>query len=141
MRFFKKELVSRPLYLPGGSKVGFVNIGDDTGLLATEDGFLIAELSKMAARHKGGVVEITAEAYTDLKKNPPTNPASLSNSNNVQELRQQIRELQGKLRRQEGNAAGDRHPLSSLHVETPPISVPRDIPRPVTRRMSEVVPK
>lgn len=138
MRYFKKELVSRPLYLPGGGKVGFTNIGDDTGLLATEDGFLIAELSKLAARHKGGVVELNVAAYEDLKKNPPTSPSSLNNSNNVQELRREIRELQEKLRRQENGAAVGSHPLSSVHVETPPISVPRDIPRPVTRKMSDV---
>jgi len=135
----KKELVSRPLYLPGGAVVKFINVGDDTGVLATEDGYVASELSKLAARKKGGIIETDQATYDDLKKNPLTKVGSLSNSNNAQELRQHIRMLEAKVRQLSG-VAEDKRP-SPVQVETPKIEVPRDIPRPVTKRVSELAVK
>lgn len=71
-KFYKKELVSNRLALPNGKVVKFEQVGDsDTGVLATTDQALASELDKAAAAGRGGVVEITAEQFENLKKNPP----------------------------------------------------------------------
>lgn len=75
MTFFKKELFSSKLHLPSGHLVVFEEVGDDMGVIATEDAFLINELKKAQERHVGGVVEINAQQYTELKKNPPDKPS------------------------------------------------------------------
>lgn len=70
-KFYKKELISNKLSLPNGRAVKFDQIGDsDSGVLATTDPGLIAELDKAAAAGRGGVIEITEEQFTELKKNP-----------------------------------------------------------------------
>jgi hypothetical protein len=77
MQYFKKELVSNALRLPNGKAVRFEKVGDDTGLLATEDEGLIEELKKVMARKVGGVTEIAVEEFEEIKKNPPARPSRL----------------------------------------------------------------
>jgi len=62
-RFFLKEKLTRPLYLPNGAKAPFESVGGDYGLLATEDQYLITELDKAVKMHVGGVVALGAEEY------------------------------------------------------------------------------
>lgn len=70
VKFYKKELVSNRLALPNGRAVAFEQIGGtDSGVLATTDPGLIAELDKAVAARRGGVVSITEQQYQDLKKN------------------------------------------------------------------------
>ena len=143
MVFFKKSLFSTPVYLPGGRKVLFTEVGDDTGVLATEDGFVISELTKLVnAGNKGGVVITNEAEYKELKKNPPTKRPSFNNSGSAPDLRQKIRALQARLAREEGAAAGNAGSpqVQKRQMETPRIDVPKDIPRPVTRKLSELVP-
>jgi hypothetical protein len=77
MNYFKKELISNALRLPNGKAVRFERVGDDTGLLATEDEGLIEELKKVMARKVGGVTEIALEEFEEIKKNPPARPSRL----------------------------------------------------------------
>lgn len=68
MRYFHKELVQTPLYLPQGRKFPFDKLSDGNGIWATEDASLIAEAEKAIARHVGGISEITQEQYDALTK-------------------------------------------------------------------------
>mgnify|MGYP001576460468 CR=1 FL=1 len=71
MRHFLKELLSRPLFLPNGSKVPFNDVGGDYGLIATADDYVIKELDKAVKMHVGGIVPLTKEEYdswTEKKK-------------------------------------------------------------------------
>jgi hypothetical protein len=63
MRYFLKEKLSRPLYLPNGAKAPFESVGGDYGLVATEDEYLTKELDKAVKMHVGGIVALTAEEY------------------------------------------------------------------------------
>lgn len=71
-KFYKKELVSNRLSLPNGRAVAFEQIGGtDSGVLATTDAGLSAELDKAAGARRGGVTQITEQQYQELKKNLP----------------------------------------------------------------------
>lgn len=88
IKYYKKELVSNRLALPNGKRVEFTQIdGTDTGVLATEDEGLIAELDKAIAARRGGVVEIDLATYEGLKKNPFARPSPIK-SLNAQSVRQ-----------------------------------------------------
>lgn len=63
MRHFLKEKISRPLFLPNGSKVPFEDVGGDYGLLSTADEYVIGELDKAVKMHIGGIVPLTKEEY------------------------------------------------------------------------------
>jgi len=76
--FFKKEIVTSPLYLKGGGKVPFAVFGE-IGLIETEDPNLQLALRTAQKQRMGGVVEINSEQFAELKKNPPvrrSNPTS-----------------------------------------------------------------
>lgn len=77
MAYFKKEQVGHPIYLPGGRKVQFVDVDGDIGVLATEDQTVVLELRKSIGRL--GIVEISSETYTELKKKAEST-RSVSNS-------------------------------------------------------------
>ena len=68
MRRFKKELVSRPLYTSKGHPIQFQNIGDDIGLLETNDPHLISELEALIKRGGKGVVEILSDEEWEAQK-------------------------------------------------------------------------
>lgn len=76
MPFFFKELIVRPLYITGGKPIRWEPIGHN-GLLTTDDEILIKELRTAVAAKRGGVREITADDYSDRKKNAPTSPFKL----------------------------------------------------------------
>lgn len=69
MTFFKKYDPRIALADSRGRHVPFVDIGSQWGLLATEDNYLISELRRAQAEHRGGVMEITHAEYEELKKN------------------------------------------------------------------------
>lgn len=86
-KYFRKEIVSTPLFLKVGGKVPFVALGDDIGILETEDATLIGQLEVAIKRRMGGVVAITAEEFEELKKNPPAprlKPSSLKPWSQIQ---------------------------------------------------------
>lgn len=68
MRYFRKELISTPLYLSTGGKFPFDNIGGDEGLWATEDQNLIREAEAAISRGIGGISEIRQQEYEELIK-------------------------------------------------------------------------
>lgn len=115
MKFYKKELVSNKLGLPGGRAVRFEVIGvSDTGILATEDPGLIAELDKAAASHRGGVVELTEAQYQELKKNPPGERSRIRSLNS-----QSIRQLLNRPRQNAVPAAAAKAQEPSAPMEVP----------------------
>jgi hypothetical protein len=93
MTRFLKELVSRPLRTSKGWPVQFTPIGDDTGILETNDPHLIRELRDMILAQRGGVREITSdeeweetkkkaserEQYRQRVKSPWSDPVRLEN--------------------------------------------------------------
>lgn len=68
MRRYKKELVSRVLYTSKGHPIQFLNVGDDIGLLETNDPHLISELDALIKRGGKGVVEITSDEEWEAQK-------------------------------------------------------------------------
>lgn len=71
MRYFKKEIVSRPINASWGGRIQWQDIGGDTGVLQTDDARLIHELQQAAQNGRGGVIEIDEATMEGLKKNPP----------------------------------------------------------------------
>lgn len=118
--WFRKELFSRPIHLPTGHTVPFVEVADDMGVLATDDGYIIAELRKLIERQVGGVTEINAVEYEELKKNPPAGPSP------PPFLSQDINQFVVRTR----NAAeGSRMaPLPPSARESVPLTIPKTIP-------------
>ena len=79
-KYFRKEIVSTPLFFKSGGRAPFEVVGSDAGLLQTSDPALIEQLELAIKKRMGGVVAITAEEYEELKKNPPvkrSKPTSL----------------------------------------------------------------
>lgn len=67
--YFVREGISRPLRSAFGDVIDFTDIGDDTGILTTNNAILVAELRTMIARSRGGVREVTsATEFEALKK-------------------------------------------------------------------------
>jgi len=135
MRYFLKELVSNKLFLPNGARVPFEDVGDDTGILATSDGFIISEMEKAIHRHVGGVIEIDQAQYEDLKKNP-RKPARSLNYRDEREMRRVVQDLQRQLDAARGAAAAVKQQEAARPAQEPsaPVVVPKTIPRPPTRR-------
>ncbi len=67
--YFYKELLSNKAYLPNGKTPNWEPVGEDCGVLATNDANLIFHLSNLAQRHVGGVVKIDEAQYSEAKKN------------------------------------------------------------------------
>lgn len=76
-KYYLKELVNQPLFLPSGAKVPFEDVGGTYGILAAEDSGLIAELDKAVKNHIGGVMSLTKEQYDEWAKKKETLPSSL----------------------------------------------------------------
>lgn len=70
-KFFRKEIISTPLFLKSGGKAPFEAVGSDIGLLKTSDAALIEQLELAIRKRMGGVVSISSDEYEELKKNPP----------------------------------------------------------------------
>jgi len=60
--------VSRPLRSSKGWPVIFDDIGDDIGILETNDPFLISELEATMASQKGGVREVVTDEEWEVTK-------------------------------------------------------------------------
>lgn len=114
MKFYKKELLSNRLALPSGKGVQFEPVGTDTGVIATEDPGLTAELDKAASAGRGGVIEITDQQYQELKKNPPVVPSRMRSLN-----AQSIRQILGSQ-----NSAGRAPTAAVKHEPSAPMEVP-----------------
>ncbi len=80
MRYWLKEIVSRPLFLPNGAKVPFEPVGGDYGLLASEDEYVTKELDKAIAMHVGGVVPLTEEEYKSWSEKKRISESSSNSS-------------------------------------------------------------
>lgn len=143
MRYFLKELLSNKLYLPNGARVQFEDAGDDTGILATQDAYVISELDRAIQRQVGGVSSIDQAQYEDLKKNP-RKPARSLNYNDAREMQVVVRQLQQQLAAAQAAAAGGSikpQPAVPPPGQTSaPIHVPTSIPRPPTRRARSSAP-
>jgi hypothetical protein len=80
MKWYLKELVQSALYLPNGSKAPFEDIGGTYGILATSDGYLIAELDRAVKTHTGGVIPLTEAEYNSWLAQKKTSQSSLGSS-------------------------------------------------------------
>lgn len=129
MNYYKKELLSTPLYLPQGRRVPFEDVGGDTGVVATEDGSLIVELDGAVKRRIGGIVVINQGTYDDLKKNT-LKPLRRNSSLSAQSVQSTV----GRLSRENPAALDPRVPPPPPlvpQVNTPPpapVVVPENIP-------------
>lgn len=123
MRYFKKELFSTKLYLPSGSAVPFSNIGFDTGILATEDGYVLKELDKCLKKKIGGVVELSQNDYEELKKNSLTNLRSQPYSR--PEVNSLVAHLFTSPQKSEAAAASEPAPIVR---DSEPLKVPDKLP-------------
>lgn len=118
MKYYKKELVSNRLALPNGKRVAFVQVGQsDTGVLATEDEGLIAELDKAVAGRRGGVIEIDLQTYEELKKNPTAKPSQIKSLNALS-----IRQLLSSRPSPKESAV-----VAALNQPSAPMEVPRGL--------------
>lgn len=73
-RYWKKEIPETPFYLPIGKAIQWDFVVDDLGWLATDDGYINAELIRARAARVGGVIEVSAEEYAEaLKKKADSN--------------------------------------------------------------------
>lgn len=68
MPYFVRYGITRPLRIPTGDIVPFESIGDDTGLLETNNSLTVSELRKLQAQSKMGVKEVSPEEFAELKK-------------------------------------------------------------------------
>lgn len=141
MKYFLKELVSKPLKLSTGNTIEFEDVGGDMGVIATDNGFLVGELEKAHENRVGGVVPIDQEQYDDLKKNAVPGDRSAPRLKHVVEalLRAESQD-QAVLRsleeeRRSANAAADNTPEGNPMVtggevieKGEPLKVPDAIP-------------
>jgi hypothetical protein len=85
-QYFYKEILSNKVWLPNGKLPAWEPVGNDVGVLSTNDAFVIFHLTSLAHKQVGGIVKITEGAYQDAKKNalgsasPPSLPRGLSHS-------------------------------------------------------------
>lgn len=121
MKHFSKELFSTPLRLPNGRTLLFTEVADDTGIIATEDGYIIRELTNLIKRRVGGVTEIDEAAYEELKKNPPSRRSS-DNWFNAQSINQLSRSAAARSAEQMRTAA------TPAPRQSAPMVVPQTIP-------------
>ena len=73
-RFYKKLVLTSPIRTKNGKKIEWENAGWNTGILATDNKSVIAELDACVKQNMGGVIAIDEAAYEGLKKN--SKPAS-----------------------------------------------------------------
>lgn len=67
-RFFSKWNPRQTIFLSNGMSVKFTPVDHDNGVLATNNEQIIREFETMMQQHRGGITEITAEAYQEAKK-------------------------------------------------------------------------
>lgn len=68
-KYYLKEILSTKFWLPNGKLPPWEAIGGDTGVLSTNAPNLIFHLDNAAAKHVGGVVNITEAQFLEAKKN------------------------------------------------------------------------
>lgn len=77
VNYFKKEVIQQKVMFSDGSYFnGWQRVGDDEGILATDNPITVAELQANINGQRGGVSRITAEEFLALqsKKNEPSRP-------------------------------------------------------------------
>jgi len=69
MRFYRKEVLSNKLYIKAtGAPAPFEDIGDDEGILSTDNPVYTNELDLAASKHIFGIIPIDEATYQELKK-------------------------------------------------------------------------
>lgn len=144
MRYFKKELLSNPVWLPSGGKFPFDNIGNNEGVLATDDLILVTEAERAMAAHRGGIIEITVEEYDELikkKQDSPSQPNLPSDPFQVPRLSLDPNRFNQAPSKPEAAAAA-AVPKPTAHGTPDPIAVPKPeefkAPRTIKSRVAKV---
>lgn len=73
MKYFKKSVPDTPVYIPNGGRINFTKVDNLTGCFATDNSNLISILDDCVKNGRGGVVEIDAQEYEQLKKKDSSN--------------------------------------------------------------------
>lgn len=140
-RFYKKELISTKLYATSGAPITFINIGDDTGILKTENEYLINQLDSAVARAIGGLIPISEDEYVELEKKSLGQILPLSFQQDRFSLNQQT--VGAGLRSHLGSAVvGSPSGLTNTapvnfdqpKEPAPPLKVETEFSKPVTKR-------
>lgn len=134
MKYFKKYDPRIQLRTGIGSTVPFEDFGGQWGAIATTDNYLIEQMRKCQAEQRGGVMEISAAEYDDLKKK--------ENQTSLPTWREQVGHLHLKrvLNRVQENAAvaGRTLPFaptgfSEAKAVAKPVAVSNFVPKTVKR--------
>lgn len=68
--FYKEQPFANKINWSNGSSIAWEIVGDDLGVLATEDAQQISELDALIQQRRGGVASIQQDQFDSLKKNP-----------------------------------------------------------------------
>lgn len=137
MRYFLKELVSTPLYLPGGHHFPFEVVTGEQGIWATEEPYLIGEAEKALAKGIGGIAEIDKEQYDELKKKVLAGPSPRSLFSEPPRSNQSIPAFSTPFQTLPPVGQSVQAPAVVGETRTPPIEVPKPeaFKRPRTAKM------
>lgn len=76
MRYFIKAMIANAISLPSGKTIPFEHITSGYGVVATDDPEAVAALEIRIKERRGGISELTEEAYNEelKKKNASASP-------------------------------------------------------------------
>jgi len=148
MRYFLKELVKIPLYIPNGATVPFEDIGGNYGLFQTADPYLIGELDKAIKNRVGGVIPLTEEEFTTWQKKKAASPSSSpSQPSGRQELQpipfQQLQQLRAAGAAAVGSpilASPGQAAQQAQQQKVEPLSIPSAFTKPKVGRVPTKAP-
>ncbi len=123
MKWYLKEIVSRPVYVKG-ALVRFEDFGDGNGGIVTDNELIIKELDIYVRKGVSGLVEVTQAQYEDAKKNakPRVRPA-------VSNAQFPIRVSGGAMRAARAPAAPAPSVSESPGLVVPTSRIPKATPR------------
>ena len=120
MRYFQKEDVRNKVYTGAGWPIPFKDFGGQIGGIETTDGYIIEEIGKLISQKRGGVMEISANEFDNLKKKE--NQRSYPSWRELLAVRQ-LHRL--RLAWERGNAAVDKKIASATGGYSAPVAAPR----------------
>lgn len=127
MRYFKKAIVSTKLYMANGAPAPFEPVGDEHGVLATENSDIIIEMERAMAHQRGGIENLTEGEYQELKKNPPARQSRQSSPS--------ANGFPSRLNQNRVDRVVERSAPAPA-VDSEPLVVPNSIPR--TARVGDI---
>ena len=123
MKWYLKEIVSRPVYVKG-ALVRFEDFGDGNGGIQTDNQLIFNELNAYVRKGVSGLTEVTQAQYEDAKKNakPRVRPA-------ISNAQFPIRVSGGVPRQNRAPAAPASESSESPGLVVPTSRIPKAVPR------------